>query len=147
VPQPFSRLQESSGSDLVDMVKLSVALLASLLVLAGPAAAQDPPGEPDGTEPSGEPDGTEPSGEPDGADPSDGSAPPSEEDPQEAGPEAQQPGGPVRKAARAVECRVAKTTILNPSSSPDTWLVLDPDYCLRQTIHRILGDPTFLLRR
>lgn len=120
------------------MVKVLVALLASLLVLAGPAAAQDPPSDGSGSDPPSEPPESPPPQD-DGAGGDGAGDEPSEPD---GGSQ-----GQADRARRSVECRVAKSSVLNPNSQPGEWLVLDPDHCIRQTVDRLIGNPFFLLRR
>lgn len=108
-------------------MKTFVAFLAALLVLVGPAAAQDP--EP---EPSDDQSGQDP--EPQPSDP-DGNATANEPEPSSA-------------SATAPTCPVAKSSIGDPRVPPNQWIILDPHGCLQQIVYKVLTTPParFVLR-
>jgi len=99
------------------MVKVSVAILAALLVLAGPAAAQDPPNDAEGSETPEEPAPQE------GSDPSGGDT------------------SSAQSQSTSAACRVAKSYVLDPDVPINGWIVLDPDHCVQRTVYRMLSRP------
>jgi hypothetical protein len=119
------------------LVKTIVALLLSLLVLVGPAAAQDADPQEDPA-----PDGAEPA--PDGAEPAPDGAEPTPEEASSAATEASEER--AADGQQAAACRAVATHIADPRMSPNRWVITDPDGCIRRTIERLIG-PSSLVRR
>lgn len=106
------------------MVKTIVALLVLLLVLVGPASAQEP--DPQSEESSADA-SAEPSANPD---PTPDPAPASDE------PQSQDVATQQEQSRKA--CRVAATYIADPKVSPLRWVNPDPDGCFRRTVDRLI---------
>jgi hypothetical protein len=136
------------------MTKTFVALLTLLLVLVGPAAAQDPEPPEEG---SGPENGSPPERPQDSRGPDDASGPEegSGEGSADAGsenstasaqsgesPEAS-PGSETQAATSAQghgerACRAVATHIADPKVSPARWVIVDPDGCFRRTVDRLI---------
>ena len=101
------------------MVKTIVALLVLLLVLVGPASAQEP-------EPSAESSDDAPGEEPAGSEDQDASK--GSEEPSDVGSDKQD----------GKTCRVVATHIADPKVAPHRWVIPDPDGCFRRTIDRLI---------
>lgn len=107
------------------MVKTIVALLTLLLVLVGPASAQD--ADPPQDDPA-----------PDGADPS------PDETSQGEAPSASAPEESATQTQQAAACRAVATHLADPRMSPSRWVITDPDGCIRRTIERLIGPSSFV---
>lgn len=127
------------------MVKTIVAILLSLLVLAGPASAQDP--DPSSEDPAAD----EASGQDDAAggsgDPADEASDDASDDAGESSDEAgeEQDPQPPQQNQQTVSCRALVTYIADPHMSPQRWVILDPDGCMRRTVERLIGPATATL--
>lgn len=93
-----------------------IALLLTLCLAVAPAAAQDPGGEP-----------------PPNSDPPESDSAQSDPDPQTSG-NATEP-----QATGMARCRPAQFSSIDPSSPTKTWVILDPDGCVRRTVYRLIG--------
>jgi len=121
------------------MVKTIVALLTLLLVLVGPASAQEP--EPPNEEPA--PDEGAPASDEtqtqdaESADAESADAEGTDGSSSEGGDAAPTDTMTGEQAQRA--CRLAVTHIADPTMSPNRWVIPDPDGCIRRTVDRIVG--------
>ena len=131
------------------MVKTIVALLTLLLVLVGPASAQEP--EPPNEEPA--PDEGAPASdetqtqdaESADAESADAQSAEAQSADAEGTDGSSSEGGDAaptdtmtgEQAQRA--CRLAVTHIADPTMSPNRWVIPDPDGCIRRTVDRIVG--------
>lgn len=121
------------------MVKPIVALLTLLLVLVGPASAQEP--EPPSEEPA--PDEGAPASDEtqtqdaESADAESADAESADGSSSESGDAASTDAMMGEEARRA--CRLAVTHIADPTMSPNRWVIPDPDGCIRRTVDRLLG--------
>lgn len=106
------------------MVKTIVALLLSLLVLVGPAAAQD-------ADPQDDP-------APEGAEPT------PDETSQGESPTSGTPEESATQTQQAAACRAVATHLADPRMSPSRWVITDPDGCIRRTIERLIGPSSFV---
>lgn len=127
---------------MVRLLVALIALLAALLVLAGPVAAEDDgdaEASADGSEDSGS-EGSAESGDAEGSEGGDSG------DAQGSGTDEAQSGdssaGPAPSAAVAQRtCRVSALYVLDPRVPPSQWVEPDPDGCIRRTVERALGPP------
>ena len=127
------------------MVKSFVALIAvaaTLLALAGPAAADPPEGGPPGQDPDGPPgnDPEGPPGPPEGGEPDEGSGGNSTAD---------QTRTTANESIRTMSCPLVRSRLGDPSAPPSQLVIFDPNGCYNEFIKRALGIPpvSFVLDR
>ncbi|MEK6976344.1 MAG: hypothetical protein AABY18_08390 [Candidatus Thermoplasmatota archaeon] len=116
------------------MVKTFFAILGLLLVLVGPAAAQEPDPPANGDPAQGDP---EP--EPSQGDPQPEPSSENETANQQASSTSQ--SGQSAPQQQAVACRVVATHLADPRVTPTRWVIVDPDGCFRLFIERAVGSP------